>query len=150
MANVERVREVVDSPPSAEELREKAEEGWRLAAVEWQRETEGDTADIQAREDGLAKEEVPYGLEVAADCHFLVENPAEVEAMRCVLEQVVLDRPLSQVAEELTRRGFHQRDGAEWTQVSLFNLLPRVVEVAPQIYSSQEWAEKRPRLKIVG
>ncbi len=144
MANVERVREVVDTPPSAEELSERAENGWRLVAVEWQREAEG--GDSEA----FAREEVPYGLAVDADHHYLVENPTEVEAMRCLLEQVVLDRPLSEVAAELTRRGFRQRSGVEWNQVALFNLLPRVVEVAPRIYSSEEWVEKRPLLRVVG
>ncbi|MEM7582987.1 MAG: hypothetical protein AAF560_06380 [Acidobacteriota bacterium] len=144
MARVERVREVVTEPPAAEDLQQRVEQGWRLVAIEWEREAKEDRAQ------GLGTEEVPYGLEVSPDHQFLVENPTEVEVMRCLLEQVVQDRPLSEAAEELNRRGFRQRSGARWTQVSLFNLLPRVVEVAPRIYSSEEWAEKRARLRVVG
>ena len=145
MAKDERVREVLSSPPTAEYWRQKAEEGWRAVAVEWQRETDG------ADSTRLPREEVPYGLRVADDCLYLEENPTEVEAMQLMLEQIVADRPLSTVAEELDRRGFRQRSGSKWTQVSIFNILPRLVEVAPRIYSSEEWSEKRGRLhKVVG
>ena len=70
-----------------------------------EREVEG------AESDGPLKEEVPYGLQVSDDCLYLEENPAEIEAMRRMLEQVVADRPLSAAAEELNRRGFRQRHG---------------------------------------
>ncbi len=145
MSKVERVREVLSSPPSAEYWQEKAAEGWRPVAVEWEREVEG------ADSDGPLREEVPYGLQVSDDCLYLEENPAEVEALRLMLEQIVADRPLSVAAEELNRRGFRQRSGAQWTQVVVFNMLPRLIEVAPRIYSSAEWNEKRHRLhKVAG
>ncbi len=145
MAKVERVREVLSSPPTAEYWQEKAAEGWRPVAVEWEREVEG------SGPDGALKEEVPYGLQVADDCLYLVENPAEAEAMRLMLEQIVADKPLSTAAEELERRGFKQRGGAKWTQVAVFNMLPRLIEIAPRIYSSDEWGEKQRRLvKVVG
>ena len=143
MAKIERVREVLTSPPTAEYWREKAAEGWRPVAVEWERDVEG------ADENGILKEEVPYGLKVADDCLYLIENPTEVAAMRLMLEQIVLDKPLSEVAEELNRRGFRQRPGASWTQVAVFNILPRLIEIAPRIYSSEEWSEKRARLRMV-
>ena len=145
MAKIERVREILNSPPNAEYWQEKVAEGWRPVAVEWERETEGVDGD------GPFKEEVPYGLQVSGDCLYLEENPAEVEAMRLVLEQIVADRPLSVAAEELNRRGFRQRNGAQWTQIEVFNMLPRLVEVAPRIYSTEEWSAKRHRLrKVVG
>ena len=143
MAKVERVREVLTSPPTAEYWREKAADGWRPVAVEWERDAEG------AEQPGVLKEEVPYGLTVADDCLYLIENPTEVEAMRLMLEQIVIDRPLSAVAEELNRRGFRQRSGSEWTQVTVFNILPRLIEVAPRIYSSEDWSEKRAKLRVV-
>ena len=144
MTKVERRREVLTSPPTAEQLREKTEEGWRLVAVEWERDAPG--ADQAA---GLEGEEIPYGLEVAADHLHLVENPLEIEVVRRLLEQIVTDQPLSAAADELNRRGYRQRSGTPWNQVALFNLLPRVVELAPRIYSSEEWHEKRARLKLV-
>ena len=145
MSKVERVREVLSSPPSAEYWQEKAAQGWHPVAVEWEREVEG------AGADSPLKEEVPYGLQVSDDCLYLEENSTEGEALRLMLEQIVADRPLSAAAKELNRRGFRQRSGAQWTQVAVFNMLPRLIEVAPRIYSSEEWSEKRHRLrKVVG
>ncbi len=145
MAKIERVREVLSSPPTAEYWQEKAEEGWRPVAVEWEREIE------EAAGEQPLKEEVPYGLQVSDDCLYLEENPSELEAMRLMLEQIVADRPLSAAAEELNRRGLRQRGGAEWTQVTVFNSLPRLIEMAPRIYSSEEWNKKRHHLrKVVG
>ena len=66
MAKVERVREILSSPPMAEYWQEKAAAGWRPVAVEWEREVDG------VDEDGRLKQEVPYGLKVADDCLYLV------------------------------------------------------------------------------
>ena len=130
MAKSERVREVLSTPLTQEYLREKARAGWRAVAVEWQRDGEEERA-------GGLREEVPFGQRVAEDCRHLVEEPAEIEALAVMLEEIVADRSLSTVAEELNRRGFRRRDGARWTQVSVFNSLPRLIEVAPRIYSSR-------------
>ena len=58
-------------------------------------------------------------------------------------------------AAELARRGFAMRNGSPWTQTAVFQLLPRLVEVGPSIYSSAQWAELRrqrkpPLLRVVG
>lgn len=144
MAKTERVRDRLTAAPSEAYLREKQEEGWRPVAMEWER-----PSDPQREEDGRVKEEVPYGLEVSSDRRYLVENPAEVAAMTLMLERIVDDEPLSAVAEELTRRGHLRRNGRPWTQVSLFNLLPRLVEVAPRIYASEDWSSKVRHLRKV-
>jgi len=140
MAKRERVREVLMAPPGAEYFQQKQNEGWKLVAVEWER---GEATEGEDRV--RIREEVPYGLEVAEDCQYLVENPAEVRAMTLILDLIVADQSLSEVAEELTRRGHTRRDGHKWTQVSLFELLPRLVEIAPRVYSSKEWAEREHR-----
>lgn len=140
MAKRERVREVLVAPPGAEYFQEKQKDGWKLVAVEWERgEVMEEEGEVRIRE------EVPYGLEVAEDCQYLVENPAEIRAMTIMLDLIVADLSLSEVAEELTRRGYLRRDGRKWTQVSLFELLPRLVDVAPRVYSSKEWAEREHR-----
>ena len=141
MEKNERVREVLAAPPGAEYFQEKQSEGWRLVAVEWER---GET--VESGEGVLLRQEVPYGLEVAQDCRYLVESPEEIRAMTMMLDLIVSDYSLSAVAAELESQGLRRRDGRPWTQVSLFELLPRLVEVAPRIYSSKEWAEREPRL----
>jgi len=80
-----------------------------------------------------AEREVPYGLRIAADCLYLEENPIERQALELMLDLIVTDQSLSQVAEELNRQGFRTRPGLKWTQVAVFNMLPRLVEASPQI-----------------
>ncbi|HLJ30764.1 MAG TPA: recombinase family protein [Candidatus Angelobacter sp.] len=141
MPRVERIRESVTGPVDAEHMRQKAEAGWRLVALEWQRETQG--------EDGESEtliQEVPYGLRVAHDCLHLVEDPDEKSALVMMMELIVRDDPFSQVASELNERGFRTRNGSAWTPVSVFNMLPRLIEVGPRIFSSEEWEARKERL----
>lgn len=96
------------------------------------------------------KEEIPYGLKVSSDCLYLEENPAERQVLEAIMELIVQDRPFSQIADELNRRGYRMRNGGEWTRVSVFNLMPRLIETGPRIFSSEEWAARRPHLlKVV-
>lgn len=135
MKNTERIREPLTTIPSPEHLAEKMKEGWRLVAIEWERESS-----VTKGGSGLLRHEVPYGLRVSEDCHQLEDDPEEREVLRLTLALIVGDRPLSKVAEELNRRGHRRRGGAEWTQVGVFNLLPRLIEVAPGILSTKEWS----------
>ncbi len=138
MACEDIVREAMASPPSADYVREKAEAGWRLVAVEWARPNDADGADA-----GQIREEIPYGLQVAGDCRHLEENSIEKQAMLAMLAMIVDDRPLSQVADSLNREGFRTRDGRAWTQTAIFYMMPRIIQVAPQLFSSEEWRQRR-------
>jgi hypothetical protein len=73
MKKTERVRQVVSTPLGEADLKQQAEKGWRLVAVEWEREIE--TAEAQLHGD------VPFGLQIAADRQGLEENPAEREIL---------------------------------------------------------------------
>ncbi len=140
MDRKERLREVFQEPPNQEYWSKKAKDGWRLTAVEWERDEE--SAGI-----GSAwVEEVPYGMKAGEDTLHLVENPAEKEALTLMLEMIVADKPLSEVAEGMNSRGFRTRSGAKWTQIEIFNMLPRLVEVASRVYPTQDWSERRERL----
>lgn len=141
MASEERVREEMSTPPSEDYVREKAEDGWRLVAVEWARPSTVDCGDA-----GRIKEEIPYGLQVATDCCHLEENPMEKAAMLAMLAMIVEDKPLSQVAEGLNAKGFRTRAGREWTQTAIFYMMPRLIQAAPQIFSSEEWRERRAQV----
>jgi len=141
MARVERIRESVAGPIDAEHMRQKTDAGWRLVALEWQRETPGEDAESET-----LIQEVPYGLRVAHDCLHLEEDPDEKNALITMMELIVREDPFSQVASELNRRGFRTRNGKEWSPVLVFNMLPRLIEVGPRIFSSEEWEERRERL----
>ena len=138
MSKFERVREAISSPPSPDHVREKAAEGWHMVAVEWARPISAESSDA-----GLLKDEIPYGLRVSTDCKHLEESPEEKEAMVLMLEMIVEDKPFSQVAAGLHNQGLLTRTGTPWTQVAVFNMLPRLIEAAPQIFASEEWGKRR-------
>ncbi len=140
MKKTKRVREELLGIPGPEYWNEKLEQGWRLVAVEWERDID------ETRETGDVWEEVPYGLKVAHDCMHLVENPAEKEAMTVMLELIVADKSMSDVAEGLNQRGYRTRHGKKWTPVAVFNLLPRLVEASSRIYPTPDWAERRRKI----
>ena len=140
MKGKKRVREELTALPNLEYWNEKVKTGWRLVAVEWERESEEPGTSVETWE------EVPYGLKVAEDCTHLVENPAEREAMTLTLELLLADKPMSDVAESLNQGGFRTRHGSGWTAAAVFDLLPRLIEVSPSIYPSQDWAERRKRI----
>jgi hypothetical protein len=144
MPKVERIREVLRDSLSEEYLKQRADAGWRLVAVEWRREVEG-----EAEQPPELVEDVPYGLRVAADCTRLEEDRAEKQALVLMMDLIVQDRPLSQVANGLNQAGFRTRQGTSWSPVSVFNMLPRLIEVGPRIFSSEEWMARRERLMRV-
>jgi hypothetical protein len=136
------LREPVAAPPTPEEIRKRAEEGWILTAVEWERESETVIGDA-----GRLKKEIPFGLRVAEDCVHLEEDPVEKEALALMLEMIVADQPLSEVAAGLNREGYRTRFDTDWNQIAVFNMLPRLIEVAPQIFSSEAWRLRRNEIK---
>ena len=140
MAKMERVREEVSAPPAADYWKRKTDAGWRLAAVEWIREASAEGGTSETRE------EIPYGVKIADDCVHLEAHPVEQEALLLMLELIVQDRTLSEVAAELNNRGFRNRRGGEWGPAAVFNLLPRMIEVGPHVFSQDEWAARRRRL----
>ncbi|MEM8930557.1 MAG: hypothetical protein AAGE94_05250 [Acidobacteriota bacterium] len=137
----ERVRETLSRPITPEFLERKLGEGWRPVAIEWERDAVGD---------GDTRVPVPYGLNIADDGQNLFESDAEMGVLRRILAGIVEDRPLSDIAAELNGHGVARRDGSPWTAPSIFELLPRVIEVAPSIYDSEAWQKHRPRLRSVG
>jgi len=141
MARLQRVREVPSAPLTPDYLNRKAKEGWRLTALEWEREV--DDAGAQT---GALSEEVPYGLRVSADCTNLEENPSEKQVLIQMMDLIVQDAPLSLVAEELNRKGYRTRGGANWTPGSVFDMLPRLIQVGPRIFSSHEWTARTRHL----
>ena len=140
MAKLERMREVLSRPLTAERLAERTSGGWRAVAVEWQREVEGEP------EPAGLDTNVPYGLRVADDGQHLAEDPSEKQVLISMMELIIQDLPLSRVAEELNRRSLRTRRGQEWSPVEVFQMLPRLIEVGPRIFSSDEWVACRRSL----
>jgi hypothetical protein len=136
-----RVREVVWEPPSPHQLMEKVSKGWTLVALEWERDMDPE----EAKSVELNRN-VPYGLRVAADGLNLEENLQEREALEAMLSLIIRDDiPFSQVALTLNQKGYRTREGFKWTQTAVFEMLPRLVEVAPTIFSGDEWRVLKQR-----
>jgi hypothetical protein len=143
MPKKERVWEPLSGLPTLEYLMQRVQAGWRPVAIEWQRDI------IAAGEEHPYTEEIPYGLQVSPDYAGLVENPQEREIITVALDMIVEDCPLSRVAAELNARGFKTRAGKAWTPSELFTLLPRMIQVGPRLFSSEQWITRRQRLPRV-
>jgi len=141
MAKKERVRESLTDLPTLEYLMRRVEMGWRPSAIEWERDILPEGADR-----GEWGEEIPYGLRVSKDCAGVVESPSEREVITLALDMIVQDCPLSRVASELNIRGFLTRAGNPWTPSDLFSLLPRMIQVGPKLFTSEQWTTRRQRL----
>ena len=144
MPKTEKLREVLAGSPTLEYLNQMHASGWKLKAIEWERETEG----IDEAEAGVSGyvQEVPYGLQISSDSRHLIESPAEMHVLMWAVNMIVDDLPMSGVADELNRQGFRMRNGAKWTATAVFDLLPRMIEAGPRIFTKEEWVERRKRL----
>src|SRR5260370_35120844 len=118
MARIERIREVVSGPVDMDQWKLKTDAGWKLVALEWRREIEGEEP-----EQTIIMEEIPYGLRVANDCTRLEENPEERNTLFQMMELIVQEHTLSHAEAELTRRGLRTRAGEPCTPVAGFNML---------------------------
>jgi Recombinase len=146
MARTEWLRETVSTWPSAEQIRERASAGWRLAAIEWEREVPEQVAEGM---EGFTGEEIPFGTRIAGDCVHLEANPTEVQVLNLLAEMIVQDRSYKQMAEVLNERGFRTREGKPWTALSVFKLTPRLIEIAPRLLSGAEWENRKKQLSRV-
>jgi hypothetical protein len=144
MPRKERIREAITSLANPNYLTDRAAAGWRMAAIEWEREIPDETADTPAW-----SEDIPYGMQVSADGARLIENPSETETVILALDMIVDDCPLSQVSNEMNRRGSRMRDGNAWTPTALFTLLPRMIQMGPRLFSSEQWMTRRQKLTRV-
>ncbi len=151
MSDVERLRQPVREFPTDEEILARVREGWRLVAVEWERPISqsskpapAETARPAVRE--RQPIEVPFGLKVSPDCRYLEEDDMEMEVLTSGMELIVSECPFTRIADELNRKGFRTRNGEAWTPISIFNLLPRLIEVGPRIFPTEDWAERRKRI----
>ena len=141
MPSVQRTREVLSNPLTAADLERRATQGWKPVAIIWEREIDGQAGDKSQLAD--ITQPVPYGLKIAEDCTALEQDVQEREALIVMLELIIQDKSLSDAAEELNRRGFRTRHNTNWTPGSVFDLLPRLIEVGPRVFSTEEWVVRR-------
>jgi len=139
MAKAERMREILHGPIDLEKIEERAKAGWRPAAIEWERAPEQGEAAARSFE-------VPFGYQVAEDCMRLRENADEMEALVQMMKLIIQEISYEQVADEMNRQGHRTRQGNKWSPVSVYYMLPRLIEVGPRIFPTDQWAEIKRQL----
>lgn len=142
MAYFERMRDLVSEPFSPDIIRQRNATGWRMVAIEWQREL----PDSEAPPEGAFREEIPYGLRISDDCRRLEVDPHENQVLLLMMDLLAQDFSYASIVSDLNEKGFRTRDGKPWTRVAVFNMMPRLIEVGPRIFSSQEWERRRERI----
>jgi hypothetical protein len=141
MAHFERIRDVILGPFSPEVIRQRMTAGWQLVSLEWRREL----PESEAPTAGAFAEDIPYGLRISDDCQRLEVDPTENRVLMLMMELLVQDFAYSSIVSDLNEKGFRMRDGRPWNRVALFNMTPRLIDVGPRLFSTEEWRKLRQR-----
>ena len=158
MKKIDRIREKVTIPPTSLYLSRMLDAGWRLVALEWEREMEvSGEPEVPVAETG--SEEIPFGLRIAYDCRHLEDDPLEMQTLKFLAEMIVQDDysiglrnghvSFRSMADALNAREYRSRDGHPWTAASVFKLIPRLIDVAPRVLSGAEWQSRKKQLTKV-
>jgi hypothetical protein len=142
MAYFERVRDVLSGPFRPGIIDHRTSAGWQMVSIEWRREL----PDSEAPSEGAFAEEIPYGLRISDDCKRLEVHEGENQVLLLMMDLLAQDFPYSAIVSDLNEKGFRQRNGRPWTRIAVFNMMPRLIEVGPRIFSSEEWEKRRLRL----
>jgi hypothetical protein len=142
MVYFERIRDVISGPFSPEIIRQRTSTGWQLVSIEWRREL----PESESPTEGAFNEDIPYGLRISDDCQRLEVDPTENKALMLMMELLGQDFSYSSIVSDLNEKGFRMRDGECWSRVAVFNMMPRLIEVGPRLFSSEDWKRRRERL----
>src|SRR5271166_3838903 len=141
MAHFERIRDVISGPFSSEIIQQRTAAGWQLVSIEWWREL----PESEVPSQGAFSEDIPYGLRISEDCQRLEIDPVENLTLMLMMELLVQDFSYSSIVSDLNEKGLRMRDGKPWTRVAVFNMTPRLIEVGPRLFSTEEWQRIRQR-----
>jgi hypothetical protein len=142
MAHFERIRDVVSGPFSPTLIQQRSAAGWQLVSIEWRRELPGE----EGPSEGAFSEDIPYGLRISDDCQRLEFDRRERTVLTHMMDLIVQDFPFSAIASDLNEKGFRTRDGKMWSQITVFEMIPRLIEIGPGLFSTAEWAARREKL----
>jgi hypothetical protein len=141
MAYFERIRDVISGPFSPEIIRQRTAAGWKMVSIEWRREL----PDSEVPVEGIFDEEIPYGLRISDDCARLEADPVEHRVLMEMMEMLAQDFSYSAIVSSLNEKGFRMRDDRPWNRVAVFKMIPRLIEVGPHLFASEEWERRRLR-----
>jgi hypothetical protein len=139
MPNFERIRDIVTGPFSLEVLQQRTAAGWQMHSIEWRREL----PDSETPSDGAFAEDIPFGLRISENGLRLEVEPTENRALMLMMELLGQDFSYSSIVSDLNEKGFRTRGGKPWTRVAVFNMMPRLIEVGPRLFASEEWKSQQ-------
>jgi hypothetical protein len=139
----ERSRDLIAGELTLDYFMKKAAEGWKLAAVEWVRELPDSVPDGKPVQVAVHPAEIPYGLRIAGDGLNLEHNPLEMTVLLRVLEEIVREKRITEIAADLNVSGYKTRRGSPWSASAVFELLPRLIDIGPTLLKSAEWQQRR-------
>jgi hypothetical protein len=114
-----------------------------LSAVEWVRELPDSASQRESVQVSVRPEEIPYGLRVAQDGMNLERNPLEMTVLLLILDEIVKEKRITEIAADLNVNGYRTRQGSVWSASAVFELLPRLIEIGPTLLKSPEWRQRR-------
>jgi hypothetical protein len=135
MAHFERIRDVISGPFSPDVIKQRTAAGWQLVSIEWRREL----PDAEAPTEGAFSEDIPYGLRISDDCQRLEIEPTENQALMLMMDLLGQDFSYAHIVSDLNEKGFRTREGKPWSRVAVFNMMPRLIEVGPRLFASEDW-----------
>ena len=138
---MQRIEDLITGDLTINYFGTRVAEGWRVARIEWVRES--DMVSSPALPIMPGARPVPYGLQVAEGSRHLEENPLEAAVLMLILEQIVKERRITEIALLLNREGHVTREGAPWRATDVFNLMPRLIEAGPVLLKSEAWTQRR-------
>jgi Recombinase len=140
------IRDHVQHPVALDYFHERLSAGWRLRAIEWEQQDDTVSAPQPAVPE-FGAEQPPYGLEIAPEAVYLRPNLQETAILLTILEMIVAEKNVSLIADELNLRGYRTRGGGQWNSATVFNLLPRIVDMGPALLRSSDWQSRRPHIQ---
>jgi hypothetical protein len=135
MAHFERLRDIVSGPLSPQIIQQRTSSGWQMVSIEWRREL----PDSETPSEGAFGEDIPYGLAISDDGLRLEVEPTENRVLMQMMELLGQDFPYSSIVSDLNEKGYRTREGRPWSRVAVFNMMPRLIEVGPRLFASEEW-----------
>jgi hypothetical protein len=142
MAHFERIRDVISGPFSPEVIQQRTAAGWQMVSIEWRREL----PDRETPTEGAFSEDIPYGLRISDDCQRLEVNPRENQVLMLMMDLLGQDFSYSSIVSDLNEKGFRMRNGGPWNRVAVFNMMPRLIEVGPRMFLSEDWKIRQEKL----
>jgi hypothetical protein len=70
-------------------------------------------------------------------------DPEEFEVLTQVAQMVIQESRLPRIADALNREGHRMRNGENWTPSGVFELMPRLIDSSPRIFSTVDWPMRR-------